>query len=81
MISGFIMGAIALDQFGSVSSAIKFAKNRIARIVPIYWIMTTAAIGIIFSGKYARRCQPERSGDRRISAKEPVFHPLSEFRQ
>lgn len=48
VISGFIMGVIALDRFGSVSAAVHFAKNRIARIVPIYWIMTTAAIGIIF---------------------------------
>jgi exopolysaccharide production protein ExoZ len=50
MISGFIMIVTSWDQFGSPKSAIDFMHRRIARIVPLYWFVTTlAVVGVFFA--------------------------------
>ena len=47
VISGFIMTYISID---TPTSRYKFISNRIIRIVPIYWLLTTfvAILGVIF---------------------------------
>jgi exopolysaccharide production protein ExoZ len=43
VISGFIMITMAYEDFGHVSKATAFARRRIVRIVPTYWIATFVA--------------------------------------
>jgi len=43
VISGFIMTTISYDDFGHAAKAISFAKRRLIRIVPTYWIATFLA--------------------------------------
>ena len=48
MISGFIMIVTSWDSFGSTASMGDFLRRRIARIVPLYWFVTTiAVVGIL----------------------------------
>lgn len=44
MISGFIMVTISWNSFGQDGASIGFLKRRITRIVPLYWLVTTAAV-------------------------------------
>ena len=46
VISGFIMVTISYDDFGSVSKSLRFAKRRLIRIVPTYWIATLVAFAL-----------------------------------
>lgn len=41
VISGFVMVYASQDLFGSADGGRRFLKRRIARIVPLYWMMTT----------------------------------------
>jgi len=52
VISGFIMYAIASGDFGRAGASPRFVLRRIVRIVPPYWLFTTAmvAAAVIFSG-------------------------------
>lgn len=43
VISGFIMVTISYDDFGSYSKSLGFARRRLVRIVPTYWIATFVA--------------------------------------
>lgn len=45
VISGFIMYAIAGNEFGRSGAALKFFLRRLMRIAPPYWIFTSAMIG------------------------------------
>ena len=48
MISGFIMIVTSWNSFGSTASMGDFLRRRIARIVPLYWFVTTiAVVGIL----------------------------------
>lgn len=47
VISGFIMVYVSWDYFGANGAAAEFIKRRLARIVPIYWLATTAMLGFI----------------------------------
>jgi peptidoglycan/LPS O-acetylase OafA/YrhL len=40
VISGFIMGYIALDRFGRAGAPVAFLLDRATRIVPLYWVAT-----------------------------------------
>lgn len=44
VISGFIMVHISWETFGRHGAAHKFLERRIARIVPLYWVATFAAL-------------------------------------
>lgn len=46
VISGFIM---VYTTFGQRTTPVRFALNRIVRIVPIYWIMTLATFALAFA--------------------------------
>ncbi|MGY8635122.1 acyltransferase [Bradyrhizobium sp. 14AA] len=46
VISGFIMVTISYDDFGSVSKAMSFARRRLVRVVPTYWIATFVAFAL-----------------------------------
>jgi peptidoglycan/LPS O-acetylase OafA/YrhL len=48
VISGFIMYAIASADFGRPGAARRFLLRRIVRIVPPYWLFTTAMIGAAY---------------------------------
>jgi peptidoglycan/LPS O-acetylase OafA/YrhL len=48
VISGFIMYAIASGDFGRPGAARQFLLRRIARIVPPYWLFTTAMIAAAY---------------------------------
>jgi len=43
-ISGFIMVSTSYDAFGRPGASLDFARRRIIRIVPVYWLMTTVAV-------------------------------------
>lgn len=47
VISGFIMVGVTHDRFGSLQSAKDFIIRRIARIVPIYWILTLVMAALL----------------------------------
>jgi exopolysaccharide production protein ExoZ len=50
IISGFIMVMTSWNSFGQTGAPFDFAKRRIIRIVPLYWLITSiAVIGIIIS--------------------------------
>lgn len=40
VISGFVMGYVALDKFGRRGAAVTFATDRVSKIVPLYWALT-----------------------------------------
>lgn len=44
VISGFIMYHIAADQFGRPGAAWRFARRRLLRLVPPYWLFTLLAL-------------------------------------
>jgi exopolysaccharide production protein ExoZ len=46
VISGFIMVNISYDDFGRLSKSLSFAKRRIIRVVPTYWIATFVAFAL-----------------------------------
>jgi peptidoglycan/LPS O-acetylase OafA/YrhL len=46
-ISGFIMVVTSAHMFGSRSAATDFMRRRIIRIVPLYWLVTTAAFAAL----------------------------------
>jgi len=52
IISGFIMYMLSKDNFGRPDAARQFIWRRIARVVPSYWLFTTAMVAsaLIFSG-------------------------------
>jgi peptidoglycan/LPS O-acetylase OafA/YrhL len=45
-ISGFIMVVTSAHAFGSFNAAIDFMRRRVIRIVPLYWLVTTCALGV-----------------------------------
>ena len=44
MISGFIMIVTSWNSFGSTAAVGEFLRRRLTRIVPLYWVVTTAAV-------------------------------------
>ncbi len=40
VISGFVMGYVALDKFGRKDAPRNFAADRISKIIPLYWALT-----------------------------------------
>lgn len=48
VISGFIMMYTASEGFGSARGRKKFAVARLTRIVPVYWILTTALLVLTY---------------------------------
>jgi exopolysaccharide production protein ExoZ len=46
VISGFIMVTISYDDFGGFSKSLVFARRRLIRIVPTYWIATLVAFAL-----------------------------------
>ncbi len=52
VISGFIMGFTGASDFGRKGASWRFLSRRLARIVPLYWLLTTALIiGSLFAPK------------------------------
>ena len=47
VISGFIMVVISHNDFGKKGIQLEFLKKRLARIVPLYWMLTGLLIGVI----------------------------------
>ena len=47
VISGFIMVYVSRNAFGRPGNVGKFIKRRLIRVVPLYWLMTTAMIAVI----------------------------------
>ncbi|MEO0977102.1 MAG: acyltransferase [Pseudomonadota bacterium] len=48
VISGFIMIYVHYDDFGNRNAPFQFMVKRLIRIVPIYWLLTAAALGLLF---------------------------------
>lgn len=47
VISGFIMVHVSRDAFARPGAVLDFVRRRIIRIVPLYWLMTTAMIAVV----------------------------------
>lgn len=47
VISGFIMVYVSREAFAQPGAVASFIKRRLIRIVPLYWLMTTAMIAVI----------------------------------
>jgi peptidoglycan/LPS O-acetylase OafA/YrhL len=47
IISGFIMYYLTVDQFAVKGAPFEFMKRRLIRIVPLYWICTTAYLAML----------------------------------
>lgn len=47
VISGFIMMFIHFDDFGKSGTPKRFIENRLKRIVPNYWLLTTVAVAVL----------------------------------
>jgi peptidoglycan/LPS O-acetylase OafA/YrhL len=54
VISGFIMAYTTQDKFGSAANAFGFWRKRIVRIVPLYWLVTAAAVAMTVVGLWDR---------------------------
>jgi peptidoglycan/LPS O-acetylase OafA/YrhL len=52
VISGFVMGYVALDKFGQQGAARKFAADRVSKIMPLYWILTLVQCAVFFAGSH-----------------------------
>jgi peptidoglycan/LPS O-acetylase OafA/YrhL len=50
VISGFVIVHASAALFAQPGGAMKFLKSRLTRIVPLYWIMTTAFLAIALAG-------------------------------
>lgn len=50
VISGFVMVYASRDLFGSKNSVGPFLRRRLARIVPIYWVVTVLYLALSLSG-------------------------------
>lgn len=46
VISGFVMCHSVRDRHGSADSAFDFLRGRVARVIPLYWLLTTVALGV-----------------------------------
>ncbi len=46
VISGFVMVWASWDAFGQVRSVAPFVWRRVVRIVPLYWLLTAATVGV-----------------------------------
>lgn len=58
LISGFIMIWAFADRFGEAGAPTDFMIRRLARIVPLYWIMTSlTALGLVFAPTLFDRAQ------------------------
>jgi len=73
-ISGFIMVVTSADEFGSAAAAINFMRRRIVRIVPLYWLVTTFALGVAL---YAPNLLKAPSGDHHYLAASYLFWPAT----
>jgi len=47
LISGFVMVYTHFDDFGAPGAAISFARRRVIRIAPLYWITTTLTVALL----------------------------------
>lgn len=47
IISGFIMVFVSRDAFGAAGSSWSFIVRRVARVAPLYWIMTLVVVAIV----------------------------------
>lgn len=47
VLSGFLMYAVHYKDFGLANSPFRFLIKRLIRIVPIYWLLTTVALGVL----------------------------------
>jgi exopolysaccharide production protein ExoZ len=72
VISGFIMVYTSVDLFGRPGAWRIFLTRRLTRIVPLYWLLTTAS-----AGRGARRAAPAQRPDRRLAACSGILsvHP------
>jgi peptidoglycan/LPS O-acetylase OafA/YrhL len=52
VISGFVMGYVALDKFGQQGAARKFASDRVSKILPLYWILTLVQCVVFLAGSH-----------------------------
>jgi exopolysaccharide production protein ExoZ len=50
VISGFVMVYASRDMFGSTGAIIPFLRRRLARIIPIYWVVTALYLVLSFGG-------------------------------
>ncbi len=57
-ISGFIMVVTSARAFGSLPAATDFMRRRLIRIVPLYWLVTTAALGVVFVAPSLSKAPP-----------------------
>jgi len=58
-ISGFIMVVTSARAFGSLPAALDFMRRRIIRIVPLYWLVTTGALGVVLVAPSLSKAPPE----------------------
>ncbi|MBB5465682.1 peptidoglycan/LPS O-acetylase OafA/YrhL [Paraburkholderia sp. CI2] len=71
VISGFVMALVTLGLPPGIQSARSFICARIARVVPLYWILTALFIALVAFVPGV----PEAFGHARVSA----WHALSSF--
>jgi exopolysaccharide production protein ExoZ len=71
-ISGFIMVVTSARAFGSLPAAIDFMRRRLIRIVPLYWLVTTGALGVALFAPSLSKAPP---GDYLYIAASYLFWP------
>lgn len=52
VISGFVMGYVALGKFGQNGAARKFAADRVSKIMPLYWMLTLVQCAVFLAGSH-----------------------------
>ncbi len=57
-ISGFIMVVTSARAFGSLHAATDFMRRRLIRIVPLYWLVTTGALGLVLVAPSLSKAPP-----------------------
>lgn len=52
VISGFVMGYVALGKFGQSGAPRKFAADRVSKIMPLYWMLTLVQCAVFLAGSH-----------------------------
>jgi peptidoglycan/LPS O-acetylase OafA/YrhL len=73
-ISGFIMVVTSSHAFGSPHASVDFMRRRVIRIVPLYWLVTTAALAAALVAPSLTKAPP---GDYFYVAASYLFWPYT----
>ncbi len=52
VISGFVMGYVTFDKFGTMGASRKFIADRVSKVVPLYWALTLLQCAVFIASSH-----------------------------